>query len=58
MHIRENLFKLMDLELNHSGKNNVIQIKHQRKYEDRFNLNASNIIQGVWEHIDKEQEKA
>ncbi len=49
----------MDLKLNHSKRDNeVIQIKHERKYEDRFNLNASNIIQGVWEHIDKEEKLA
>ena len=49
----------MDLGLNHSERNNeLIQIKHHRKYEDRVNLNASNIIQGVWEHIDEEQKKA
>ena len=49
----------MDLELNHSEMNNeVIQIKHQRKYEDRSNLNASNIIQGVWEYIDEELKEA
>ena len=48
----------MDLELNHSERNNeVIQIRHKRKYEDRFNLNASNIIQGVWDHINEEEEK-
>ena len=59
VHIKENLFKLMDLELNHSEKNNeLIQIKHQRKYEDRFNLNASNIIKGLWDHIDEEEKEA
>ena len=59
MHIRENLFKLMDLELNHSEKKNEgTKIKHQRKYEDRFNLNASNIIKGVWDRIDEEEKEA
>ena len=59
MHIRENLFKLMDLKLNHSQRNNdVLKIKHQRKYEERFNLNASNIIKGVWDYIDEEKKEA
>ena len=47
----------MDLQLNPSERDNdVLQIKHQRKYEDRFNLNASNIIQGVWDQINEEKE--
>ncbi len=49
----------MVLELNHSENNSeIIQIKHHRKYEDNLNLNASNIIQGVWEYIDEEREEA
>ena len=33
------------------------EIKHSRKYEDRINLNASNIIQGIWACIDEDQNK-
>ena len=45
----------MDQELKHPEKDRKgLQIKHDRKYEDRFNLNASNIIQGVWNYIDEE----
>ena len=49
----------MDLELNQSKRNNeVLQIKHQRKYEDRYNLNASNIIKTACERICDEKETA
>ena len=48
----------MRLELNHSEKNKeVLEIKHQRKYEERSNLNASNIIKGVWEQRDQEEKE-
>mgnify|MGYP004387949595 CR=1 FL=1 len=49
----------MDLEQNHSERNKEVKkIKHHRKYEDRFNINASNIIQGVWDYIEKEAKGA
>ena len=55
MHIKGNIFNKMDQELKHPEKDRKgLQIKHDRKYEDRFNLNASNIIQGVWNYIDEE----
>mgnify|MGYP001242203557 CR=1 FL=1 len=47
---RSESFNKLKEHLNENSKD----IYHSRKYEDRVNLNASNIINGIWEAINTE----